>query len=169
MDNKQNKLIGSKARDFTLDDQKGNPFRLSEFEGKKVLLSFHPLAWTPVCSKQMKSLEQNNKNFAKVNTIAVGLSVDSAPSKKAWAKVLGISHTRLLSDFWPHGAVSQQYSVFREKDGVSKRANIIINEEQTISFVKIYPSWKLPSVKEILGVLKSDGMTTQPTKNKTWR
>jgi len=168
MDNRQNKLIGRKAIDFILDDQKGNPFRLSEFEGKKVLLSFHPLAWTSVCSKQMKSLEQNIKNFAKLNTIAVGLSVDSSPSKKAWAKVLGISHTRLLSDFWPHGLISQQYHVFREKDGVSKRANIIVSEEQTISFMKIYPSWRLPSINEILEVLESD-KTNVEAKHKTRR
>jgi peroxiredoxin len=156
MNKKQNELIGSKAMEFTLEDQKSKPFTLSDFKGKKVLLSFHPLAWTPVCAKQMKSLEENKKNFTKVNTIAVGISVDTVPSKKAWAKVLGITHTRLLSDFWPHGAVAQLYNVFNAKEGVSGRANIIINEEQTISFMKNYPLWKVPNIKEILRILNMD-------------
>jgi len=34
------------------------------------------------------------------------MSVDTVPSKKAWAKELGIKNTGLLSDFWPHGEVA---------------------------------------------------------------
>ena len=39
---------GAKAPDFTLKDQNGKTVKLSSLEGKKVLLSFRPLAWTPV-------------------------------------------------------------------------------------------------------------------------
>jgi len=35
--------------DFTLKDHHNKEFTLSELRGKKVLLSFHPLAWTKVC------------------------------------------------------------------------------------------------------------------------
>ena len=38
--------VGSKAPDFTLDDQDGNPVSLSSFKGKKVLLWFYPKAST---------------------------------------------------------------------------------------------------------------------------
>ena len=38
--------IGSKAPDFTLDDQDGNPVSLSSFKGQKVLLWFYPKAST---------------------------------------------------------------------------------------------------------------------------
>ena len=48
----------------------------------------------------MLSLEENKENFDVLNTIAVGISVDSVPSKAAWAKELGIENTRLLSDFY---------------------------------------------------------------------
>jgi len=47
--------VGKKVRDFTLKDQAGEEFRLSSQRGKKVLLSFHPLAWTSVCARQMKA------------------------------------------------------------------------------------------------------------------
>ena len=38
--------IGSKAPDFALDDQDGNPVSLSNFKGQKVLLWFYPKAST---------------------------------------------------------------------------------------------------------------------------
>jgi peroxiredoxin len=153
MENKK-AIIGSTAPDFTIDDHDGKPFKLSDFKGKKVLLSFHPLAWTSVCAKQIKALDENKANFDKLKTVAVGISVDPVPSKKAWAKHLEIKHTRLLSDFWPHGDVAQKYGIFLEKDGISGRANIIIDEDQKISFVKIYQIWRLPNIKEIILVLE---------------
>ncbi len=146
--------IGDKAKNFSLEDQEGKLFTLSEFKGKKVLLSFHPSAWTSVCSEQMKSLERNKEAFDSLNTIAVGVSVDTVPSKKAWAKSLGIEKTRLLSDFWPHGKVAKSYGIFRAEDGFSERANIIIDESQKIAFFKIYKLGQLPDVQEIIGVLK---------------
>jgi len=154
--------IGQKAADFTVDDQNEQPFKLSDFKGKKVLLSFHPLAWTSVCAQQMKTLEENKKKFEKNNTIAVGVSVDPAPSKKAWAKELGIKNTRLLSDFWPHGKVAQLYGIFRQEDGVSERANIIIDEDQKISFVKVYPIGQLPDIKEVIRFLEKTSITKEP-------
>lgn len=156
MEKKQAVIIGSKAPDFNLEDHKGKAFKLSDFKGKKVLLSFHPLAWTYVCAKQMKALDENKANFDKVKTVAVGISVDPAPSKKAWAKHLGIKHTRLLSDFWPHGDVAQKYGIFLEKDGISGRANIVVDEDQKISFVKVYQIWRLPNIKEVLHFLETN-------------
>jgi peroxiredoxin len=146
--------VGEKAKNFSLKDQNGKEFRLSEFKGRKVLLSFHPLAWTSVCSEQMKSLEKSEANFAALNTVAVGVSVDTVPSKKAWAESLGIKHTRLLSDFWPHGKVARLYGLFRREEGFSERANVIIDENQKIAFVKVYPLSKLPDIQEILDVLR---------------
>lgn len=40
--------IGSRVPDFMLKDQNGRIVKLSSLKGKKVLLSFRPLAWTPV-------------------------------------------------------------------------------------------------------------------------
>ena len=145
---------GELPKDFSLEDQNGKVFTLSKLRGKKVLLSFHPLAWTSVCSEQMKSLEKNKPAFDSLNTVAVGVSVDTAPSKKAWAKSLGIENTRLLCDFWPHGEVAKAYGIFREKEGTSKRVNIIIDENQKIAFVKVYPIGQLPDIKEIIDELR---------------
>ena len=77
----------------------------------------------------------------------VGISVDSMPCKKAWAKSLGIKNTPLLCDFWPHGAVAQKYGIFREENGFSERANIIVDEKQRVVFVKIYPVHSVPEYR----------------------
>jgi peroxiredoxin len=146
--------IGETIRDFRLKDQKREEVHLYDLKGKKVLLSFHPLAWTKVCAEQMKSLEENQELFAVLDTVPLGISVDSMPSKKAWARELGITHIRLLSDFWPHGEVARTYGIFKEKEGVSERANIIIDEDKKMIFFKTYPGHELPNIKEIIEVLK---------------
>ena len=146
--------VGDNALDFSLNDQNEEKFTLSDFKGRKVLLSFHPLAWTPVCSEQMKSLEKNKDIFDSLNTVAVGVSIDTVPSKKAWAKSLGIKNTRLLSDFWPHGRVAETYGIFRIKDGFSERANVIVDERQKVVFFKIYELGQLPDIHEVIDALK---------------
>jgi len=146
---------GVTAPDFVLKDQDGHEFRLSDLTGKRVLLSFHPLAWTGVCAKQMQSLEDNAKIFESLNIVPVGISVDSVPTKKAWALDLGIKTVKLLSDFWPHGDVVRRYGLFREKDGISERANIIVDEKGKVMFSKVYELSELPDIQEIIEVLKS--------------
>jgi peroxiredoxin len=146
--------VGSKAPDFALKDQNGKTVKLSSFKGKKVLLSFRPLAWTAVCHDQMRLLEENHLRFDELNTVALGIGVDSVPSNKAWAQSMDVKNTRLLSDFWPHGEVARLYGIFRDKDGFSERANIIIDEEQKVTFVKVYPTSQLPDFEEILKLLE---------------
>ena len=156
MDKKQRLAsIGETAPEFMLRDQNGADFKMSELKGRRVLLSFHPLAWTEICAKQMQSLEENRGVLESLNTMPVGLSVDTVPSKKAWADHLGIKAVRLLSDFWPHGQVASAYGIFREKNGFSERANIIVDENGKIAFVKVYEIRQLPDMREIIGVIKS--------------
>ena len=142
--------IGNQALDFKLNDQNNKEVILSKLAGKKIILSFRPLAWTPVCHDQMLSLENNFDLLKKLNTIAFGLGVDSAPSNKAWAASMSITKTRLLADFWPHGEVAKLYGVFRETDGFSERANIIIDESQKVIFAKLYPVNQLPEISELI-------------------
>jgi peroxiredoxin len=149
--------VGDRFKDFTLEDQNEEMFTLSKSKGKRVLLSFHPLAWTSVCSEQMKSLEKNKDAFDSLNAVAVGVSVDTVPSKRAWAKSLDIKNTRLLSDFWPHGKVAKAYGLFRNEYGTSKRANVIIDENQKVAFFKVYPIGQLPDIKEVIDALKKLG------------
>ena len=147
--------IGEKITDFTLKNHLGEEISLSRLKGKKVLLSFHPLAWTSICAQQMKSLEDNFNTFTELNTVALGVSVDTVPSKKAWAEELGIKNTSLLADFWPHGQLAQQLGIFNGDGGYSERTNIILDEQGQVIFKKIYPISNLPDIKEIIDFLTS--------------
>ena len=147
-------IVGEKIKDFTLKDQDNKDFKSEDLGGKRILLSFHPLAWTGVCANQMKSLQDNLEIFKQLNTIPVGLSIDHVPCKAAWAKELKIDQVRLLADFWPHGEVARNLGVFREKQGFSERANIIVDEKGKIIFVKIYDIPELPDLNEIIAFLK---------------
>ncbi len=44
--------------------------------------------------------------------------------------------------------------IFREKDGLSERANILIDENRKVVFVKIYPIEKVPDFEEVLSIVK---------------
>jgi peroxiredoxin len=145
--------VGTKVKDFTLKDQNGQEFMLSAFKGKKVLLSFHPLAWTSICANQMQALEKNLKVFVQAGTVAVGVSVDSVPCKTAWAKSLKIRKTQLLADFWPHGGVAASLGLLR-KGGTSERANILIDEKGKVAWIKVYPIGELPNIREVLAAVK---------------
>lgn len=138
---------------FSVKDNNEKDIRLSDFKGKKVLLSWHPLAWTPVCTDQMRALDNNWESFEKLNTVPLGFSVDPTASKKAWAVAIALSKLSLPSDFWPHGKVAKDYGIFVEQEGISERANIIIDEKGIIKWVKVYPMAQLPDINEVLQVL----------------
>lgn len=146
--------VGDVFGDFSLKSHTEAVVDTLAMAGKKVLLSFHPLAWTEVCAKQMQSLEANFETFQSLGTVPLGFSVDSVPSKKAWAKSLGIEKVDLLADFWPHGGIAAKLCIFIDKFGFSERANIILDEQRNVIFVKVYPIRELPDINEILGFLK---------------
>ena len=146
--------VGDMAPDFTLKDNRVQDVSLSEYRGKKVLLSWHPLAWTGVCAQQMKSLEDNLAEFEKYNTVPLGMSIDSYPSKNAWAKELGVANVKLLADFWPHGKVAQDYGLFLDDKGFSARANVLIDEAGKVVWVKVYDIPELPDIEEVLKMVR---------------
>ena len=147
--------VGAKAPEFSLKDQDGNELSLSGFLGKRVLLSFHPLAWTGVCQRQMEALEMNVEALEALNAQALGISVDAVPTKKAWADAIGVVKTRLLSDFWPHGGVASAFGLFREDAGTSERATVLIDESGVVRWIKVYPLSEVPDIQELLATLKT--------------
>lgn len=141
---------GEKAPEFSLPDQSENLVKLEDFSGRKVLLSFHPLAWTGVCRNQMEALEEKYDKFAERDIVPLGISVDPVPSKQAWAEDMGLQNLRILSDFWPHGQMAVKYGVFIKEKGISERANIVVDEQGKVEYVKVYPIGELPDFAELL-------------------
>lgn len=83
----------------------------------------------------------------------ISVGVDAPPCKKAWAMAILVDNVSLPSDFWPHGKVAQKYGIFNEKEGVSERANVIIDENGKVKWIKVYPAQQLPDINEVLQVL----------------
>src|ERR1051325_5205243 len=103
-------MAGQEAPDFELRTHRGGTVKLSDFRGKKnVVLAFHPLAFTPVCERQMAAYESDLPAFTRADAALLGVSIDAQPAKTAWARSLGDLSFDLLSDFHPHGAVAEQY------------------------------------------------------------
>ncbi len=107
----------------------------------------------------MPSYEDDLSRFEELNTQVLGISVDSIPSHKAWAKSIGGISYPLLSDFYPHGAVSEAYGVLRTNPndsayGAAERALFIIDKEGVIRFIDVHPIDKQPDNEEIFEVLR---------------
>ena len=142
---------GDKAPEFNLKDQFGEEVVLSKLKGKKVLLSWHPLAFTATCTDQMRSLERNYDRLKEAGIdVVLGISADARPSKAVWAKAISLKNVLILADFEPKGEMSKAYGIYIENKGTSGRANIIVAEDGLISFAKEYGLSELPDVEEVI-------------------
>lgn len=135
--------VGDVAPDFTLASHLDSDITLSDLHGKAVVLAFFPLAWTPVCTVQIPSYEQDLSKFVDLNAQILSISVDSVPSLKAWTETFGGIHYPVLSDFYPHGEVAAKYGVLMP-DGRAERAIFIIDEEGIIRYIDIHDIGKQP-------------------------
>ena len=148
--------IGDEIPNLKLRDHNEEEITLGKFDGKNILLSFHPLAWTSVCRDQMQALEANYEEFEKNNTVPLGISVDPVPSKRAWAANIGLENLRLLSDFWPHGNFASKLGIFIEDKGISGRVNILVDDQGEVLWLKEYDIPELPDIDEVLDAVKNN-------------
>jgi alkyl hydroperoxide reductase subunit AhpC len=154
--------VGDTAPDFELPAVLGEQHlkvKLSDYLGKKnVVVSFHPLDWTPTCSAQVPAFDSTRAKFAALNAQVLDISVDSIPSKIAWQKKeIGMMQTPMCADFYPHGKVSQAFDVFRSEPpfpGICERAVFIVDKGGKIAFAKVYPLDQAPNNEELLEALK---------------
>lgn len=144
--------VGDPVPGFTLKNHLGEDFNPAEHPGKCLLLSFHPLAWTPVCAAQMKGLEERADFFRRMGVIPLGISVDAHTAKKPWAEHLGLESLRLLSDFWPHGGLARQLGLFMEDRGFSCRAHILADRDdrRTVVWTRQYEIPQVPDMEEVV-------------------
>jgi len=149
-----NVTVGQEAPDFELPTQNwGQTVKLSDLRGKKnVVVAFHPLNFTPVCSAQMKSYEASKADFDAAGAHILSISCDAGPSQKAWADSLGLT-LDLLADFHPKGAVAEKYGVMRA-DGIPERAIFVVNKKGVIAWAAKYDIPQQPPQDELLAALR---------------
>ena len=124
---------GTQAPDFTLSDQNGTELTLSELVADSpVALVFFPFAFSGICQGELCELRDNIAIFDDAKVRLVGISIDSVFTLKAWADQEGFEFS-ILSDFWPHGAVAQEYGVFIEEAGIATRATVLIGRDGVVA------------------------------------
>lgn len=129
--------IGSTAPDFSLKDQNGRYVTLSAYRGaKNVLLVFFPLAFTGICQGELDAIRDNISLYENESTATLAISVGPPPTHKIWAIQSGFTFP-VLSDFWPHGAVAQDYGVFNDVAGVSNRGTFVVDRSGAIAFAEM--------------------------------
>ncbi|GAB3920350.1 thioredoxin-dependent thiol peroxidase [Larkinella terrae] len=128
--------IGDAAPEFETRDQNGNPVRLSDFKGKKVVLYFYPKDDTPGCTAEACNLRDNYNYLLKAGYEVLGVSVDDEKSHQKFIKKFNLPFA-LLADT-DHKLV-EAYDVWHEKSMFGKnymgivRTTFIIDENGIIS------------------------------------
>lgn len=145
--------VGEPAPDFELRDQDGEDVSLSDFSGRRLLLVFYPLDFSPVCSDQLSVYQEVKPRLAEREVELVGISVDSSYAHRAFQEKLGID-TTLLSDFEPKGEVARAYGSYIEGAGIANRTLVLIDENGVVAWTHESPSpGEFPAADVVLGAL----------------
>ena len=134
--------IGTKAPDFTLQDQNGRERSLSEFRGQKVVLYFYSKDMTSGCTKQACGFAELYPQFTEKGAVVIGVSKDTAASHKKFEEKYHLPFI-LLAD--PEKEAIQAYDVWKEKNMYGKatmgvvRTTYLIDESGVVvkAFTKV--------------------------------
>lgn len=126
--------LGAPAPDFTLRDQFGQDVTLSSFRGRKaVAVLFYPFAFSGVCTGEMAGIRDRLADFMTFDTEVLAISCDPVYALRAFSDQDGLNFP-LLSDFWPHGAVTRAYDVFDERSGAPRRSSYVVDTDGLLTW-----------------------------------
>jgi peroxiredoxin len=144
---------GTKAPDFSLQTTPDQKVSLRDFRGRKLILTFYPADWSPVCTDQLAVYSELLPEFRRLGAEVLGISVDGVWCHLAFAKDRKL-HFPLLADFEPKGAVARAYRAYRDAEGVSERALFVIDGEGIIRWSYVSPIGVNPGADGILDALE---------------
>jgi len=129
--------VGTRVSDFTLKDQNNQEVTLSSFRGKRaVLVVFYPFAFSGICTGELCAVRDDLASFQNDQVQILAVSVDHPFALKAWAQAEGYEFP-LLSDFWPHGKVAQDYGVFNDRAGMAVRGTFLVDTSGIVRFAEV--------------------------------
>jgi len=127
--------VGDAAPDFSVNDQSGNPVKLSDFKGKKVVLYFYPKDNTPGCTAEACNLRDNYEALQKAGYEILGVSSDNEKSHQKFVDKFELPFT-LLAD--TEKEIHEKYGTWVEKSMYGRkymgtaRVTFIIDKEGKI-------------------------------------
>ena len=126
--------IGTPAPDFTLLNQDREPVSLDDLKRSKSVVVFIPFAFTRTCESELCQIRDEYSLFNDSDARVVAITCNTLHANKAWIQQQGFQFD-ILSDFWPHGAVSRKYETFNEGFGYAERTTYFLDENAVITNV----------------------------------
>lgn len=130
--------VGDKVPDFSAVDQDGNTVKLSDYEGKKLVVFFYPKASTPGCTAEACNLRDNYKALKEQGFELLGVSADSQKRQANFKNkyefpfpLLADEDHTVINAF---GVWGPKKFMGREYDGIH-RITFLINEEGIVDEV----------------------------------
>jgi thioredoxin-dependent peroxiredoxin len=109
---------GKKAPAFSLKDQNGETHRLSDYEGRPLILYFYPKDDTPGCTQETCEFQAQLPTLKPAKAAVLGVSILDEKSKAKFANKHGITFP-LLAD--ADHAVAEKYGVWQEKSRYGRK------------------------------------------------
>lgn len=143
--------VGDPAPEFTLVSNEGAEVSLDDYRDQWVVLYFYPKDFTRGCTIEAHNFQRDIERYEALNTVILGISVDSAESHDEFCAKEGLTF-KLLSD--EDAAVSENYgSVIGVGDvKLSARNTFVIDPKGVVArvFLKVKPN---PHSDEVLAAL----------------
>ena len=118
--------VGARPAQRVLRDTHGTPVAVGGVMPRPMCLVFLPFAFSPVCHREVGGLSDRFPAFSDAGVDLMFVTCDPLFSLKAWAEQNRFSGV-FLSDFWPHGDLSQAFGVFDETDGFAHRGSFLLD------------------------------------------
>jgi len=153
--------VGQKAPDFELDAVQEGQFKtvkLSDYQGKWLVLFFYPLDFTFVCPTEILAFSDRLDEFHALGADVVGASIDSKFTHLAWTEkpreeggIAGLRYP-LIADM--QKTLAQDFGVLSE-GGVALRGLFVIDPAGVVQHATINNLGIGSSVDETLRVLQA--------------
>lgn len=127
--------VGDKMLEFELPNQNGKITRLSDFQGRKIVLFAFPKASTPNCTRQACTYRDTYDEFTEHNAVILGITSNPINALRKWRDYHNFPYD-LLSD--SNHAVLDQLGAWGQPIiagialPVTKRSYWVIDEEGII-------------------------------------
>jgi len=126
--------IGQPAPDFELRNVDGETVSLTDLAGRKSLIVFIPFPFTGTCEGELCTIRDRMEELNEIDANVVAITTDTLFSNKVWAEQNGFKFP-VLSDFWPHGYVTDAYGTFDPKVGAANRSSFVLDKEGVVRAV----------------------------------
>jgi len=131
--------VGSKAPDFTITRDDMADVSLSNYAGKRVILSLFPSLDTPTCAQSVRSFNERASSLG--DAVVLNVSADLPFAMKRFCGAEGIEDVEVGSTFRNPEILSDYGTAFASGPlvGLSARAVVVIDEEGTVLHSQLVP------------------------------